>query len=65
MTYAINDRCRVCGFCATLCPAGAIVLGKRHYEIDQAKCKGCGMCAARCPRSAILPGERSASQTKQ
>ena len=55
MTYQITDRCRVCGLCATLCPAQAIVLGKRHYEIDSEKCLRCGLCAARCPRSAVQP----------
>lgn len=64
--YQINDRCRACGFCATLCPAGAIGLGRRHYEIDPDKCRACGVCQSRCPRNAIVTvsGERTASQSK-
>ena len=53
MAYKITDACVSCGACAADCPAGAIVEGDSHYEIDADSCLNCGSCASTCPTGAI------------
>lgn len=48
-----GDRCTECGFCAGVCPAGAIRNGA-GMEADGEKCIGCLACVKRCPRGARL-----------
>lgn len=52
--YRINkDECIECGFCASICPKGAIAKAKDFaYEIDTT-CVSCGLCAKKCPVNAI------------
>ena len=53
MAYVIIDDCINCGICAEECPADAIAIGGKHYEIDSDKCINCGICEGKCPIDAI------------
>ncbi len=50
----VEEKCRGCGACLRICPAGAITGEKKkpHY-IDAAKCIKCGGCFDICKFSAI------------
>ena len=56
LSYQVDEaKCRKCGLCAGVCPAGAIS-GERKvtaFHIDPAKCVKCGACEDRCPFKAI------------
>lgn len=46
-----------CNPCETVCPFGAITVGKPITNlpvVDLAKCTGCGLCVAACPGLAIF-----------
>lgn len=45
-------KCRGCGTCAEVCPAGAIEMKDGRPCYDPAKCIGCGICVARCQEGA-------------
>ena len=54
---ALYSGCNACGFCARLCPHGALAA-----EVDGADfvlsftpqlCSACGLCTVRCPRNAL------------
>ncbi|MGQ9852808.1 MAG: FAD-dependent oxidoreductase [Candidatus Oleimicrobiaceae bacterium] len=54
----IEERCRACGTCVTVCQFHAPALyerpsGGQVARINQALCKGCGTCASWCPSGAI------------
>jgi heterodisulfide reductase subunit A len=52
----IEDKCRMCGRCAEVCPYNAIIFDKEKKQIPrvvEAACAGCGTCAAECPFGAI------------
>ncbi len=54
----VEDFCRGCGTCESLCEYSAVRLEERGKgilvaAIDQSLCKGCGTCAAACPSGAI------------
>lgn len=52
-----QKKCRACGNCIKICPAGAISLiesPKRHYLIDTKKCIRCFCCHEICPHKAIF-----------
>ena len=51
----VAGRCRGCGTCVKVCPAGAVSLavesGKARF--DRAKCRGCFECVSKCPAGAL------------
>ncbi len=49
--YKIDSvKCADCGYCAYVCPFGAIIhhVNEKFYEIDQNVCKQCGLCYKSC-----------------
>jgi len=46
------EKCRQCGICQTVCPAGAITL-TTVPEIDYARCIQCFCCTELCPHGAL------------
>ncbi len=47
-------RCTMCGFCAGVCPAGAIeVYEDGVMVVDEAACVSCGACVEGCPEGAL------------
>ncbi len=61
------DSCIGCGFCAWVCPFGAVEMvaddGRWVSSINAALCKGCGACAAGCPTLAITTQHFTEDQT--
>ena len=54
----MEDACRACGTCVSICDFNAPSLvqrapGEYTARINEALCKGCGTCAAWCPVQAI------------
>ena len=58
----IDDACKGCELCVTVCPTKRIELNKEKindkgyspaHVIDQEKCIACGNCAIMCPDSVI------------
>ena len=49
----VYDRCVSCGLCVAECDQGALSMGEKKAEVDQAKCILCGYCAAVCPEYVI------------
>ena len=54
---ALYSGCNACGFCASLCPHGALqacVEGEDFVlSFTPQLCTACGLCTARCPKSAL------------
>ena len=54
---ALYSGCNACGFCARLCPHGALQAGVEGEDFVLAftpqLCTACGLCTARCPKSAL------------
>lgn len=48
---AISDACIKCGTCVKHCPADAIDIEHKTFDLD--KCIGCWGCINRCPKHAI------------
>jgi len=49
------DACKMCGKCARVCPAGAIIWERRQKaKLDKTKCVKCGACFDACPFKAII-----------
>ena len=51
-----EDKCKLCGICAKVCPFNAIVFDKKSKmpaRVIEASCKGCGTCSAECSFEAI------------
>ena len=57
----LEDRCKGCMLCSTVCPKNIIIqtkgLNRQGYHpagiSDMSKCIGCGSCALICPDMAI------------
>lgn len=52
-----RDLCDVCGTCAAVCPADAIIVSEFAVNIDNEKCIECMNCVIVCPIKAISKGE--------
>jgi uncharacterized Fe-S center protein len=52
-TMVVEERCRGCGNCVDVCPAGALSLGEEKVRLDRDRCLGCGECMTVCLPSAI------------
>jgi Fe-S-cluster-containing hydrogenase component 2 len=52
-----QSRCRGCGECASVCPAGAITLVEGTAFVDGEICEGCELCVNVCPHDAIISVE--------
>ena len=54
---ALYSGCNACGFCARLCPHGALQAGVEAEDFvlsfTPQLCTACGLCTARCPKSAL------------
>jgi ferredoxin len=46
--------CDQCGKCAEVCPAGAISLKGKAYEIKPDLCTGCGLCVEACESKTLF-----------
>jgi heterodisulfide reductase subunit A len=52
----IEEKCKMCGICAKVCPYNAIIFDKASKQppkVVEAACAGCGTCGAECPFDAI------------
>jgi uncharacterized Fe-S center protein len=49
----VPEKCRGCGTCVEVCPAGALALVEERAKLDPLLCIGCGECMAVCLQSAI------------
>ena len=47
-----EERCTLCGACASVCKHGAIGVVDDHLTLDQSLCVGCGDCVRACPNDA-------------
>jgi len=46
-------KCRNCGECASVCPAGAHTFSGGVHRFDREKCRNCGKCELWCPAAAL------------
>ncbi len=46
------EACSSCRICVSVCPYGAITMGK-VAEVNEVLCEGCGTCVAACPSGAL------------
>ena len=44
-----RDKCRSCGACAQVCPAGAQTIAGDGHIYDRSRCIVCGACEKVCP----------------
>lgn len=58
----IEERCKGCGLCESVCPKNIIALAKEKINakgyhpaevVEQDKCIGCASCAMICPDTVI------------
>jgi MinD superfamily P-loop ATPase len=49
-----QNTCTLCGGCAAVCPASAVIIRDHESRITDS-CTGCGRCAAFCPLGAVSP----------
>jgi ferredoxin len=52
-----EDRCTLCGACATVCPTSALTFhegeDRARLSFDAARCVPCGRCVSACPERAM------------
>jgi ferredoxin len=53
--YRVSSACNACGFCARICPAGAIKMTAKGPEFLNV-CEQCQACLNFCPQMAISFG---------
>ncbi|GHV77829.1 4Fe-4S ferredoxin [Spirochaetia bacterium] len=53
--FRVTADCNACGFCAQICPAGAITMTKEG-PVFQNGCEQCQACLNFCPQKAIIFG---------
>ncbi|GHV54078.1 4Fe-4S ferredoxin [Spirochaetia bacterium] len=53
--FRVTADCNACGFCARICPAGAISMTKEG-PVFQKRCEQCQACLNFCPQKAITFG---------
>ena len=54
-----QDKCTLCGECATVCPMGAHSFADGKHSLDRSVCQTCGKCEQICPNRALkLYGRR-------
>ena len=51
--YPVFSKCKLCGACQKICPAGAITNKDNRILIDRGKCILCLCCQEVCPHNAI------------
>lgn len=56
LLFDVDEKCDSCGFCAKICPEGAIELKRGVPEWTKKKCQHCTACINRCPKHAIQFG---------
>lgn len=71
----LDERCKGCLLCTTVCPAEIIVQAERFnqqgYKVaevkdeDMEKCTGCTACAMICPDFAIRVFKKPKAKSKQ
>ncbi|MFH0763609.1 MAG: DUF362 domain-containing protein [Candidatus Omnitrophota bacterium] len=49
-----EEKCKGCGACEAICPAGAIHVENDKASLDRSKCIGCAECIAACPAAAMF-----------
>ncbi|MCX5686728.1 MAG: DUF362 domain-containing protein [Candidatus Omnitrophica bacterium] len=49
-----EEKCKGCGACEAICPAGAIHVENGKASLDKSKCIGCAECIAACPAAAMF-----------
>ncbi len=59
-----EERCRGCGLCHNICPAGAISKEGRTFRIDPDKCVDCSACVRECPFEAVRGRKRRKELTR-
>ncbi|MDD1669782.1 MAG: DUF362 domain-containing protein, partial [Methanomicrobiales archaeon] len=52
-SMVVEEKCRGCGTCVEVCPAGALTLEGDTASLDRERCIGCGSCMDACLQSAI------------
>jgi len=67
MTFSIDpDKCKACGKCIKVCPAGSITGEKKVlHKINLDTCTRCGMCRKECPFDAIASIKREMGTGKR
>lgn len=59
------DACTACGYCAGLCPTGAIVPESGNYVTQEELCIGCQSCVKNCPEQAREDAAPGGVETRQ
>ena len=55
----VQDRCVLCGDCASACRQAAHVISDGSHQIDRSRCIACGQCVSVCAHRALsIKGER-------